>query len=334
MEASPGLVVDQCSSNRVVCRLNKSLYKLKQASRQWYAKLTEALSSKGYQPSENEYSLFYKKTFSSIIFVAVYVDDVIITGTDSKEIARLKAFLDQRFRIKDLGRLHYFLGLEVLYKPNGVLISQRKFALVLLKEYQCFDYSNVSSPLDPAVKLKAQEGNLLLDPTYYRKLVEKLNFLTNTRLDIAYNVQILSQFMQAPRDSHLTAAFHLLRYLKKDPTLGVFFSNSPDCSIKAYCDSDWAACPDSRRSVTGYIVLLGDNPISWKSKKQEIVFLSSAEAEYRSLRKVVGELVWLSKLFPNPILLKYFVIASLPYTLPIIQCFTKGPRTLKSTATL
>ncbi|XP_019231184.1 PREDICTED: uncharacterized protein LOC109212026 [Nicotiana attenuata] len=237
------------------------------------------------------------KTPSSIIFVGVYFDDVIITGTDSAEIADLKAFLDQKFKIKDLGRLHYFLGLELLYKPDGILISQRKFTLDLLKEYQVFDYSSVSSPLDPAIKLKAQEGNLLPDPTYYRKLVGKLNFLTNTRLDIAYSVQLLSQFMQAPRDTHLTAAFHLLRYLKKEPTLGVFFSNNPDYSIKAFCDSDWAACPDSKRSVTGYIILVGDSPISWKSKKQETVSLSSAEAEYRSLRKVVGELVWLSRLF-------------------------------------
>ncbi|XP_019256458.1 PREDICTED: uncharacterized protein LOC109234868 [Nicotiana attenuata] len=297
MEAPPSLVVDQCSSSRVVCRLNKSLYGLKHASRQWYAKLTKALSSKGYQHSENDHLLFCQKTPSSIIFVAVYVDDVIITGTDSGEIAGLKAFLDQMFKIKDLGRLHYFLGLEVLYKPDDIPISQRKFALDLLKEYQCFDYSSVSLPLDPAIKLKAQEGNLLPDPTYYRKLVGKLNFLTNTRLDITYSVQLLSQFMQAPRDTHLTAAFHLLRYLKKDPTLGVFFSNNLDCSIKAFCDSDWAACPDSRRSVTGYIILVGDSPTSWKSKKQETVSFSSAEAEYRSLRKVVGELVWLSRLF-------------------------------------
>ncbi|XP_019261080.1 PREDICTED: uncharacterized protein LOC109239031 [Nicotiana attenuata] len=236
MKAPPGLVFDQCSSR--------------------------------YQHSENDYSLFCKKSSSSIIFGAVYVDDVIITGTVSEEDCKFK----------------------------GIPGSKRKFDLDLLKD-QCFDYSSVSSPLDPAVKLKAQEGNLLPDPTYYRKLMGKLNFLTNTKLDIAYSVKLLSQFMQAPRDSHLTDAFHLLRYLKKDTTLGIFFSNILDCSITVYCDSDWAACPDSRRSITGYIVLVGDSPISWKSKKQETVSLSSAEAEYRSLKKAVGELVWLSRLF-------------------------------------
>nr|XP_016492299.1 PREDICTED: uncharacterized mitochondrial protein AtMg00810-like [Nicotiana tabacum] len=290
MEVPPGLLIDQTGSQKVVCKLNKSLYGLKQASRQWYSKLTEALSSMGYRHSENDYSLFSKKTSSHIIFVVVYVDDVIITGDDSVEIANLKSFLDKQFRIKYLGKLHYFLDLEVLYKADGVIMSQRKFTLDLLKEYDCFDYSSLSSPLDPIVKLKANEGTPLLDPTYYRKLVGKLNFLTNTRLDIAYSVQLLSQFMQAPRDTHLTAAFHLLGYLKSDPTLSIFFSNNTDCSISACCDSDWASCPDSRKFVTGYIVLVGDNPISWKSKKQETISLSSVEAEYRSLKKVVGEL--------------------------------------------
>ncbi|XP_070036269.1 uncharacterized mitochondrial protein AtMg00810-like [Nicotiana tomentosiformis] len=264
---------------------------------QWYAKLTEALSSMGYKHSENDYLLFSKKISSSTIFVVVYVDDVFITGIDSVEIANLKAFFDKQFRIKGLGRLYYFLGLEVLYKPDGVIISQRKFALDLLKEYDCFAYSSLSSPLDPTLKLKANEGTLLPDLTYYRKLVGKLNFLTDTRLDIAYNVQLLIQFMQAPRDTHLTATFHLLIYLKKDPTLGIFYSNNSGYSIFAYCDFDWAACPDSRRSITGYIIPVGDSPISRKSKKQKTISLSSAEVEYRSLMKVVGELVWLSRLF-------------------------------------
>ncbi|XP_019237389.1 PREDICTED: uncharacterized protein LOC109217587 [Nicotiana attenuata] len=162
----------------------------------------------------------------------------------------------------------------------------------LLKEYDCLTYSSVSSTLDPTIKLRNEDGALLPDLGYYRKLVEKLNFLKNTRLDIAYSVQHLSQSMQAPREPHLKAAIHVLRYLKKDPTLGIFLSNDPNYTVSAYFDSDWAACPDSRKYVSGYIVLLEDSPISWKSKKQTIVSLSSAEAEYRSVKKVVGELVW------------------------------------------
>uniref|UniRef100_M1DD39 Reverse transcriptase Ty1/copia-type domain-containing protein n=1 Tax=Solanum tuberosum TaxID=4113 RepID=M1DD39_SOLTU len=284
-------------TTKLVCKLNKSLYGLKQAIRQWYAKLTDALNSRGYIHSMNDYSLFHKKSGSSIVFVAVYVDDVLLTGTDLIEINNLKIFLHETFKIKDLGRLHYFLGLEILYKEDGILISQRKFVLDLLKEYYCSHFTPFSSPLDPLIKLRADEGSLLSDPAYYRKLIGKLNFLTNTRLDIAYGVQHLSQFIHAPREPHLQAAFHMLRYLKQDSTLGIFMSNTDDYTVSAFCDSDWASCPDSRKFVTGYVVLLGDSPVNWKSKKQETISLSSAEAEYRSLKKVVGELVWLQRLF-------------------------------------
>ncbi|KAL3361573.1 hypothetical protein AABB24_014440 [Solanum stoloniferum] len=293
MDTPPGLMIDDTG---LVCRLKKSLYGLKHASRQWYDKLAQVLCSRGYSHSESDYSLFYRKIGSSLVFVAVYVDDIVLIGTDVEEITSLKGYLHDKFKIKDLGRLQYFLGLEISYKDCGVLISQRKFTLDLLKEFECSSYTLVTSPLESTVKLKASEGLLLKDPTHYRKLVGKLNFLTNTRMDIAFSVQHLSQSLQNPREPHLKAAYYVLRYLKNDPCLGIYLSNNTDCSITAYCDSDWAACPDTRKSVSGYVVLMGDSPISWKSKKQTTISLSSAEVEYRAIRKVVGEIVWLERL--------------------------------------
>uniref|UniRef100_A0A3Q7GXE9 Reverse transcriptase Ty1/copia-type domain-containing protein n=1 Tax=Solanum lycopersicum TaxID=4081 RepID=A0A3Q7GXE9_SOLLC len=112
-------------------------------------------------------------------------------------------------------------------------------------------YSTVTTPLECNIKLLADAGHLHNDPTYYRKLVGKLNFLTNTRLDIAYNVQQLSQYMQAPRERHLKAAMHVLRYLKNDPGLGIFMSRNSTFTLKAFCDSDCASCPDSKKLVSG-----------------------------------------------------------------------------------
>lgn len=124
----------------------------------------------------------------STIYIDVYVDNVIITGTDLLEIVQIKHFIHDQFNIKDQGRLHYFLGLEVLYIVDGVIISQRKFALDILKEYDFLSYSSVFTPLDPNENLRAKEGAVLPNPTYYRKLVGKLNFLINTRLDVAFSV--------------------------------------------------------------------------------------------------------------------------------------------------
>lgn len=162
----------------------------------------------------------------------------------------MKTYLDTKLKIKGLGLLHYFLGMEVLHTNAGVVISQKKFVLDMLEEYDCLHLSPLTSTLDPNVKLNAREGSALSDSTYSRKLVGKLNFLTNTRLDVAFGVQHLSQFMQDPREPHLQAAFHLLSYLKFDPTLGLFPSKDADFTIKGYCDSNWASGPDSRRSIT------------------------------------------------------------------------------------
>nr|XP_016501793.1 PREDICTED: uncharacterized mitochondrial protein AtMg00810-like [Nicotiana tabacum] len=190
----------------------------------------------GYTHSLLDYSLFYKKHGTSVVFVAIYIDDVQIIGTDLQEIEALKAFLHETFKIKDLGRLHYFMGLEILYKDDRVLISERKFIMDLLTEFDCTKYFALTSPLDPSTKISAAEGSLLSDPFHYRRL--------------------------SPREPHLKAAYHVLRYLKCDPSLGIFLSNSKDYRVRAFCDSDWAACPESRKSVSGYVVLLGDSPIS------------------------------------------------------------------------
>ncbi|XP_019258935.1 PREDICTED: uncharacterized protein LOC109237127 [Nicotiana attenuata] len=125
-------------------------------------------------------------------FVVVYIDDVIIKGTHLEEINSLKKFLHETFRIKDLGKLCYFHGLEILYKGDTVLITQKKFTTDLLKEFDCLGYSVVASPLDSSAKLKANESTLLPDPSYYRKLIGKLNFLVGIGPDIAYTVQHLS----------------------------------------------------------------------------------------------------------------------------------------------
>ncbi|XP_060188506.1 uncharacterized mitochondrial protein AtMg00810-like [Lycium barbarum] len=247
----------------------------------------------------NVYSLFSKQSGSSIVLLVVYVDDIVLTGDDLVEISALKDSLHNQFKIKDLGHLNYFLGIEVTSFPIGLLLHQSKFIRDLLHKHNCAEVTPVVCPLDLSVKLQATQGKPLANPEAYRSLVGKLNFLTHTRPDLSFAVQHLSQFLQLPTDLHMQAALRLLRYLKRSADVGIFFNDCSDLSLAAYCDSDWAACPDPRRSVSGFCVLLGNSLISWKAKKQHVVSLSSAKAEYRAMSKVVAELTWLVRLLSD-----------------------------------
>ncbi|GJZ15952.1 putative RNA-directed DNA polymerase [Tanacetum coccineum] len=287
-----------------VCKLNKLLYGLKQAPRQWNAKLTYALIECGFVQNKNDYSLFTKKFGDIFVDLLVYVDDIIITGNNLNEINKFKQFLKTKFMIKDLGKLKYFLGIEVLETPTGVCLSQRKYCLEFIDEFRLLDSkpSYISMPHNISLSSEPKDDDPLLDNiTDYQKLIGKLIYLTTTRPDIAYTVSCLSQFMHSPLKSHLKTALKVIRYLKGCPGKGVnVIRTSTSVNVlKAYTDADWARCTDTRRSVTGYCVFMNNSLVSWKSKKQNTISKSSTEAEYRALASVTSEVIWVLKILKD-----------------------------------
>lgn len=249
-----------------VCRLRKSLYGLKQASRKWFEKLVRELLSLGYTESRNDYSLFIKRSSTSITVVAVYVDDIIVTGDNYSEITDLKNHMHHIFSIKDLGILHYFLGIEVGYVTDGIILSQKKFSNDILKDCD-FDYSKPAvTPLPLNLKSSATNGPLYPHPEHYRSIVGKLNYLTNTRPDLSYAIQTLSQYMQAPRLPHFDALCHTVRYVAHTLGQGILLKASNSLTLQAFSDSDWASCIDTRKSITSYIMFFGNSPISWNPR--------------------------------------------------------------------
>ncbi|XP_072087345.1 retrovirus-related Pol polyprotein from transposon RE1 [Arachis hypogaea] len=277
-----------------VCKLEKSLYGLKQASRQWNTKLKSVLVELGFVQSKADYSLFTKQTESGFTALLVYVDDLILAGNNLGEINAVKTVLDDRFKIKDIGDLKFFIGMEVARSKEGILLNQRKYAMDILKDAGFENCKPASTPMDYSTKLSKTEGVPLSDSTEYRKLVGKLLYLTNTRPDISFAIGKLSQYLDHPTTSHLSAVHRILRYIKASPATGIMFSATSDLCATGFADSDWAACPDSRRSVTAYCFYIGTALVSWKSKKQVTVACSSAEAEYRALAAATKEAIWLS----------------------------------------
>ncbi|RHN73806.1 putative RNA-directed DNA polymerase [Medicago truncatula] len=283
----------QCSKPNQVCKLLKSLYGLKQASRKWYEKLTGFLITQGYKQSNSDHSLFTLHTDTDFTALLVYVDDVILAGTSMNEIDRIKFMLDSQFKIKDLGKLKYFLGIEVAHSKTGISICQRKYCLDLLKDTGLLGSKPLPTPLDPSIKLHQDTSKPFTDILSYRRLVGKLIYLTTTRPDIAFVTQQLSQFLTAPTTTHYESACRVVRYLKGSPGHGLMFRRDANLQLLGFTDADWAGCVDTRRSTSGYCFFLGTSLISWRAKKQHTVSRSSSEAEYRALSFASCELQWL-----------------------------------------
>ncbi|KAI3511072.1 hypothetical protein L1887_18216 [Cichorium endivia] len=275
-----------------VCRLQKSLYGLKQASRNWYHKFTKFLLHMGFEQSKADHSLFLWDKDGVYIAILIYVDDVIVVGNNLERIQQTKRRLDEAFSIKDLGQLKYFLGIEVAKTPEGLVLSQRKYVLDILKDSGMLGCKPSPFPIEQNLKLDRGENEERVDASQYRRLIGRLLYLQATRPDVTYAVNALSQFVADPRQNHMDALTRVLRYLKGSAGQGILLPKSGEPLLTAFCDSDWLGCPYTRRSRTGYLLMLGGAPISWKTKKQSVISRSSAEAEYRAMASTVSEILW------------------------------------------
>ncbi|GJS68100.1 hypothetical protein Tco_0682665 [Tanacetum coccineum] len=282
-----------------VCKLRMSLYGLKQASRQWNHELTRFLVSLGYIQSKHDSSLFVKTKGEVFTTALVYVDDMLITSNSTVEIKILKQNLDKKFTIKDLGLAKYLFGIELCKTDTGMHLNQRKYILDLLTDARLTAAKPSSFTLPTQLKLSLNKGTSLSDVGSYRRLVGRLLYLTMTRRDISYDVQHLSQFVSAPKDVHMQAAIHLLKYLKGSISKGLFYPVQPHLKMTGFSYADWASCLMTKRSLTGYCIFLGQSLVSWKTKKQATVSRSSTEAEYRSMPATTCELLWLSFLLKD-----------------------------------
>ncbi|KAJ0726566.1 putative RNA-directed DNA polymerase [Helianthus annuus] len=287
-----------------VCLLHKSLYGLKQAPRAWFHRLSSVLRSLGFRGSKTDPSLFIYSSGKTLLYMLVYVDDIILTGNDSAAIDTIVRRLSHTFALQDLGKLSYFLGIEIVYRDRDIVLSQKKYILDLLHRANMSLAKPVPSPMTTSSNLSLSDSPPHDNPVQYRQMVGALQYVTLSRPDLAFAVNKVCQFMQAPTTNHWSAVKRILRYLQGTINHGLLLRHDSgsllhaytDAQLTAFSDADWAGCPDDRRSTGGFAIYLGRNLVSWAARKQKTVSRSSTESEYKALADTVAELTWLETL--------------------------------------
>ncbi|WJX11887.1 hypothetical protein P8452_02442 [Trifolium repens] len=294
----PGFEV--ASQKNKVYKLQKALYGLKQAPRAWNKRIDNFLHSEGFVKCSVEFGVYMKgNDISNVVLICLYVDDLLITGSNHACIEKFKRRLKDEFEMSDLGKLNYFLGLEFLYRDNGIVLHQKKYIVDVLKRFHMENCNEAETPMEANLKLSKDEVGQAVDATLFKQVVGSLRFICNTRPDINYAVGSVSRFMSNPKASHMVAAKRILRYLKGTHDYGLTFPKSKMESkfeLEGFSDSDWCGDKDDRRSTSGMWFRFRNSPISWSSKKQNIVALSSCEAEYVAAAQAACQAVWLESL--------------------------------------
>ena len=283
----------------LVCKLKHSLYGLKQAPRCWNSVLDQCLKDLGFVQATSD-PCIYVRHGQRPLTVGIYVDDILVAGDKIENINEFKSALAERFDIKDLGKLSYFLGVKVVQNScdGTIWIGQPAYAETILKKFNMESCKSIATPVDVSTKLtKGTEDSEYIDDTYYQSAIGSLLYLSmKTRPDITFAVSLAARYSSKPTSQHLKAVKRIFRYLQGTIHYGLLFKRSETKAILGYSDSDWGGDVADSKSTSGYLFQLGGTAISWQSKKQSCVALSTAEAEYIALAGAAQEATWLRQL--------------------------------------
>ena len=286
----------------LVCHLKKALYGLKQAPRAWHQKLKTELGKFGFEASAADPGLFIRAedAGAGFIFILVYVDDILVIAKDLSAVTDVKAMIRSVFDIRDMGEVSFYLGISITRDWDGgtFRLRQDKLLAKLLTRYGMLDAKGKCVPISPGVLLSTQIGDpLCTDVHTYGNLVGSLLYLSVcTRPDIAYAAGVLSKYMSSPTSAHWSTAKGVLKYLASTAGLSLELGGREQLTLIGFCDADFAGDLDTRKSTTGYAFMLGNGAVSWSSKRQPTVAVSTTEAEYMSAAYATKEALWLQLL--------------------------------------
>jgi hypothetical protein len=241
--------------------------------------------------------LYRKKVKETVLIVDVYVDDLVITGSDSQAMDEFKRQMRSKFSMTDLGLLSYYLGIEVKQTDEGITLCQSGYASRILEKMGMANCNPTHIPMEPRLKLSKESKSEPVDSTEYKSVVGSLTYLLHTRPDLNFSVGYVSRYLEKPTKEHMMAVKHILRYLKGTVNLGCSYKRfASEPTLMGYSDSDHACDVDDRKSTSGVLFYFGNCPVSWVSQKQRIVAQSSCEAEYVAAAAAASQGVWLARL--------------------------------------
>ncbi|CAA7029216.1 unnamed protein product [Microthlaspi erraticum] len=289
-----------------VCLLKKSLYGLKQSPRQWNKRFDEFMKTQDFTRSKHDQCVYTKEiSHENYIYLLLYVDDMLLAARDMSDIVNLKKQLSSTFEMKDLGAARRILGMEIIRdRVNGTLrLSQSSYLKKVIENFRMTDSKSSQTPIGAHFKLSLvteDEECIDTEVTPYSSAVGSIMYaMIGSRPDLAYGIGLVSRFMSRPGSIHWEAVKWLLRYIKGSLDVELLYTKDKNLDIQGYCDSDYAADLDKRRSISGYVFTVGGNVVSWKSNLQRVAALSTTEAEYIALTEAVKEGIWLRGLLQD-----------------------------------
>ncbi|GKC48940.1 retrovirus-related pol polyprotein from transposon TNT 1-94 [Tanacetum coccineum] len=277
--SQPDGFVDPDKPNYVY-KLKKALYGLKQAPRAWYDMLSSFLISNDFSKGSVDPTLFIRREGKELLLVQIYVDDIIFAASTPELCDLFAKIMCSKFKMSMMGKISFFLGLQISQSPRGIFINQSKYALESLKKYGFESCDLVDTPMVEKSKLDEDKEGKAVDLSHYHGMIGTLLYLTASRPDLQFAICMCARYQARPTKKHLNAVKRIFRYLKGTIHRGLWYPKDSSFSLTAFADTDHAGCQDTRRSTSGSIQLLGDRLVSWSSKRQKSAAISNTEAEY------------------------------------------------------
>ncbi|GJU56403.1 retrovirus-related pol polyprotein from transposon TNT 1-94 [Tanacetum coccineum] len=290
--SQPDGFVDKDKPNHVY-KLKKALYGLKQAPRAWYDMLSSFLISQDFSKGSVDPTLFIRRDGKELLLVQIYVDDIIFAASTPELCDLFSKIMCSKFKMSMMGKISFFLGLQISQSPRGIFINQSKYALESLKKYGFDSCDPVDTPMVEKSKLDEDKEGKAVDPSHYRGMIGTLLYLTASRPDLQFAICMCARYQARPTEKHLNAVKRIFRYLKGTVNRGLWYPKDSSIALTAFADADHAGCQDTRRSTSGSMQFLGDRLISWSSKRQKSAAISSTEAEYIALSGCCAQILWM-----------------------------------------